>query len=208
MPVTTASLCRTSALLILLAVSACTSIRPVTPPKQAAQRAELLAMQTWEARGRIAFRNGEEGGQATLQWQQTGERSLIRLAGPFGAGAYNVVWEPERVSIANADGEQSIEYRGVAAAEQFLLDQLGWTFPAGSTRYWMMGLMDPAADGEEQWAEDGTLLEIHQHGWVVSFERFRDVQGYVLPVRIELENANASLRVLITRWTLQPAGGL
>jgi outer membrane lipoprotein LolB len=208
MPVSVATLRRACALLVLIAVAGCTSIRPAIPPEQATQRAALLAMQTWEARGRIAFRSGEEGGQASLRWQQAGERSLIRLAGPFGAGAYDVSWEPERVSVTDADGEQSIEYRGATAAEQFLQAQLGWSFPAGSTRYWMMGLLDPAADGEEQWAEDGTLLEIRQHGWTVRFERFQDVQGYALPVRLELENANASLGLVITRWTLQPAGGL
>jgi len=42
----------------------------------------------------------------------------------------------------------------------------------------------------------------------VRFDRFKDVQGYVLPVRLELDNANANLRVVITRWTLEPAGSL
>jgi outer membrane biogenesis lipoprotein LolB len=42
----------------------------------------------------------------------------------------------------------------------------------------------------------------------VRFERFQDVQGYALPVRLELENANASLGLVITRWTLRPAGGV
>jgi hypothetical protein len=33
------------------------------------------------------------------------------------------------------------------------------------------------------------------------------VQGYRLPARFELQNANASLRVVITRWALQAGGG-
>jgi len=200
--------CRSILPLLLLVLASCTPVRTVIPPDQQARNAALLAMQSWEIRGRIAFRSGAEGGQANLHWQQAGERSLIRLAGPFGAGAYDVTLEPERVSVADADGEQSIVYQGAEAAEQFLQAQLGWSFPAGSTRYWMMGLLDPAAAGEEQRAADGTLLAIQQHGWSVRFDRFKDVQGYVLPVRLELDNANANLRVVITRWTLEPAGSL
>ena len=208
MPQYLAAVCRFVPLLILLVMAGCTSVRTVIPSDQQARTAELLAMQSWEIRGRIAFRSGAEGGQANLHWQQAGERSLIRLAGPFGAGAYDVILEPERVSVANADGEQSMVYQGAEAAEQFLQAQLGWSFPAGSTRYWMMGLLDPAAAGEEQRSADGTLVAIQQHGWNVRFDRFKDVQGYVLPVRLELDNANANLRVVITRWTLDAAASL
>jgi outer membrane biogenesis lipoprotein LolB len=76
------ALCRSIALLFLLTLAGCTSVRTVTPPVEDARSAELLAMQTWEIRGRIAFRSGAEGGQANLHWQQAGERSVIRLAGP------------------------------------------------------------------------------------------------------------------------------
>jgi len=202
------SLARVFSLLLLLGIAGCTSMRPVAVPDQEIRSAELLAMQAWEIRGRIAFKSGAEGGQATLHWQQVGERSLIRLAGPFGAGAYEVVWEPGRVSVADADREESVVYSGNAAAEQFLQAQLGWSFPAGSTRYWIMGLLDPAATGEVQRSEDGALLAIQQHGWTVRFDRFKQVQGYTLPVRLELDNANANLRLVITRWTLEPAGSL
>ena len=208
MPEYFAAMRRVMPLLLLLILAGCASVRTVIPPDQQGRTAELLTMQSWEIRGRIAFRSGEEGGQANLHWQQAGERSLIRLAGPFGAGAYDVIWEPERVSVADADGEQSIVYQGAEAAEQFLQAQLGWSFPAGSTRYWMMGLLDPAAAGEAQRSADGTLLTIQQHGWRVRFDRFKDVQGYVLPVRLELDNANANLRLVITRWTLGSAGSL
>ena len=198
---------RAGSLFLLLLMAGCTAVRPVGTPRETRVPA-LLAMQTWEARGRIAYRSGEEGGQANLRWQQVGDRSLIRLAGPFGAGAYDVIWEPERISVADASGKKSVEYRGAAAAEQFLQAQLGWSFPAGSTRYWMMGLLDPAANGEELRTSDGELQEIRQHGWVVHFKDFGKVDGYELPVRLELDNANANLRVVITHWTLQPAGSL
>jgi outer membrane lipoprotein LolB len=129
------------------------------------------------------------------------------MAGPFGVGAYDLIWEPTRVSVADADSEQSIEYRGADAAEQFLRDQLGWSFPAGSTRYWVMGLLDPAAPGQEQFDEQGMLLGVAQHGWNISYERFVVYDGFALPTRVRMENGSASLRIVISKWSMLATDG-
>ena len=194
---------RSAALALLLALlSACTSIQTVQPPMWEQRQSELLEVKNWELRGRMAFRSGQEGGQGKLRWQQTGASSFIHIAGPFGAGAYDLVWEPGRVSVVDAAGEQSVEYQGADAAEQFLRDQLGWSFPAGSARYWVMGLPDPAAPGEEQFDEEGALLGITQHGWNISYKRFAVYDGIALPTRVSMENGSASLRIAVSKWTL------
>lgn len=155
----------------------------------------------------MAFKSGEEGGQGKLRWQQAGHTSLIRIAGPFGAGAYDLVWEPDRVSVADAEGEQSIEYQGADAAEQFLQEQLGWSFPADSTRYWVMGLLDPAAPGKELFDDQGALRGITQHGWNISYERFAEYDGLTLPTRVSMENGSASMRIVISKWSLPASDG-
>ena len=169
------------------------------------RQTKLLEIEDWGLRGRMAFRSGQEGGQGKLRWQQTGASSFIHIAGPFGAGAYDLVWEPGRVSVVDAAGEQSVEYQGVDAAEQFLRDQLGWSFPAGSARYWVMGLADPAAPGQEQFDEEGALLGITQHGWNISYKRFAVYDGFALPTSVSMENGSASLRIAISKWTLPAA---
>jgi outer membrane lipoprotein LolB len=199
---------RVAPIIVLLAcVSACTSLRPLSPPEWAHRQGALLAVDEWELRGRMAFKSNAEGGQAKLRWQQAGDSSFIRLAGPFGAGAYDLIWEPGRVSVADSGGEQSLEYLGPDAAEQFLHDQLGWSFPAGSMRYWVMGLLDPAAPGDEQFDEQGALLEITQHGWSINYERFSEYDGFALPTRVSMENGSTRLRIVISKWSMLAVGG-
>ena len=129
----------------LLTVSyGCATIQPAVSPTREDQVAGLLALEQWELRGRIAVKNSTDGGQAKIHWRQSGDTSQIRFTGPFGAGAYELLWKPGLVTVTDGRGEQAMEYRGADAAEDFLREQLGWSFPAGSTRYWVMGLADPA----------------------------------------------------------------
>ena len=180
-------------------------MRTLQPPEWESRRAELLQLKDWAFNGRIAFKSGEEGGQGKLRWRQASDSSFIRIAGPFGAGAYDLVWEPGRVSVADSAGEQSIEYQGADAAEQFLRDQLGWSFPAGSARYWVMGLLDPAAPGQEVFDEQGALQGISQHGWSISYERFNEFDGFALPRSVTMENGSARLRIAISKWSVPEA---
>jgi len=194
-------------LFLLLGLAACTSVRPVMAPGWSERQASLAAVENWALHGRMAFRSGEEGGQARLEWQQFADTSQIQLAGPFGAGAYNLVWEPQFVSLADASGERSIEYTGAAAAENFLTEQLGWSFPAGSIRYWVMGLPDPANASDIQFDEAGQLATIRQYDWDVQYERFQNIDGYVLPTRITIQNDDARLRIVVSDWRLQEHSG-
>ncbi|HJP05523.1 MAG: outer membrane lipoprotein LolB [Chromatiales bacterium] len=190
---------------IFLVLSACTTLKTVDSPGREQLRTNLLAANEWEFRGRIAVRSddGDGDGQANLRWRQLGERSHIRISGPFGAGTYEIDWSPKGITIESADGEESLEYAGSAAAESFLDDQLGWSFPAGSARYWMLGLIDPDQPGHEFFDAEGGLTGISQHGWQLGYKRFADVNGLVLPTRIEMANSNANLRIVIARWKLR-----
>ena len=189
-------------LLSCFVAAACTSVRTVGPPDWDDRRERLAATDSWQLRGRIAFQNGGDGGQASLSWQQAGEVSRIRLAGPFGAGAYDLLWTPTRVSVADAGGEHALEYTGVGAAERFLQEQLGWSFPAGSVRYWVMGLLDPAAPGDALFSEAGMLTAIRQHGWDIGIDRYVDVDGLQLPARLKMTAGEARLRIAINDWEL------
>jgi outer membrane lipoprotein LolB len=187
---------------MLVFLSACTSLQTIQPTEWKARQAALLELEEWELRGRMAFKSAQEGGQGKLHWQQAGAVSFIHVAGPFGAGAYDLVWEPDRVSVADASGERSVEYAGTDAAEQFLRTELGWSFPAGSVRYWVMGMLDPATSGQEHFDEQSMLSGITQHGWNVNYERFAEFDGFALPTRISMENGDARLRMIISKWSV------
>jgi outer membrane lipoprotein LolB len=195
---------RLLSLIALFSIVACSTLKPVAPPDDSRSRDRLLAVHEWEFSGRIAVSSnaGEGDGQASLRWRQRAQQSRLRVSGPFGAGSYELNWTPERIIVSRADGEQSLEYTGADAAEMFLQDQLGWSFPADSARYWVLGLLDPRMPGKERFDAAGGLAGLSQHGWQLTYERFVDVNGFTLPTRISMENPNARLRIVVGRWKL------
>ncbi len=170
----------------------------------AARRERLGALAAWEARGRIAIKSETGGGQGDLRWEQLGSATRIRVSGPFGAGAYEIRWDPARLTITSRNGEFSRAYAGSDAAEQFLAEQLGWSFPAISARYWLLGMADPAFPAEETFASGGQLVALNQNGWTMSYDRYADQAGLAMPAKITLQNSRARLRLIIDRWCLAP----
>ncbi len=67
----------------------------------------------------------------------------------------------------------------------------------------MLGLIDPDQPGHELFDAEGGLTGISQHGWQLGYKRFADVNGLVLPTRIEMANSNVNLRIVIARWKLR-----
>ena len=186
-------------LAMFLAVSGCTTLR-TTGTDWDARRDALLQQDEWSLNGRIAARTAAgEGGQATLNWRQSGEESAVQLAGPFGAGRVELQVAPDAVTLRTAEGE-TVSYAGETAAERFMDEQFGWSFPVRSARFWMRGLLDPAAPGERVFDEAGELTGLRQHGWDVSLTRFAAVDGRLLPVRLTLENPQLRLKAAVSSW--------
>jgi outer membrane lipoprotein LolB len=191
--------------LLLLLLSGCALQRPgpATRVNWEERRAQLLQLARWEARGRIAVKTGSGGGQGDLQWDQSGSDSRIRVSGPFGAGAYEIHWTPEALTVVSRNGEFRHASSGADATTAFLHEQLGWSFPAASVRFWLLGLRDPAAPGEERFDAAGELTALQQGGWSVVYQRFADVEGQRLPTRITLEGVDARVRLVIDTWDLR-----
>lgn len=166
------------------------------------RRAGLLASESaWSARGRIGFRSDRDGGQASLNWVQGADGTRISLAGPFGAGAYEIQWDAEQVVVNSRKGEQIAAYTGHDAADRFVEQQLGWSFPATSIRYWLLGIADPAYDSTRSFDDAGWLASIEQNGWYVEYSRFDRVEAHYMPGKIVAENDRARLKLIIDHWS-------
>ncbi len=167
-----------------------------------ARQARLLGLTQWEARGRVAIKSADTGGQGNLQWLQTGAAARIRLSGPFGAGAYEINWLPGQITVLSRGAEAALEYVGPDAAERFLAEQVGWSFPVASLRYWLLGLADPAVPATEQTDDRGRLQELQQSGWVVRYEDYVQSAATWLPRKLVIESEQLRVRFVIDTWLL------
>jgi outer membrane lipoprotein LolB len=191
-------------LIAMMALAGCAS-RPVVPGSGIdwSQRAEYLAqLQGWEASGRIAVKSGAEGGQGSIHWVQESANASIALRGPFGVGAYQIDWTDDDLVITGKAGEVTLAYAGTDAVERFLTDQLGWSFPARSTRYWILGIADPRFSSRTEFDGDGWLATLEQDGWFVTYDRFVQEQGRWMPRKIVMENDLARVKLIVDRWRL------
>ena len=193
--------------LLFLVLTGCTATS-MRGPYDADKNAQLLQLSEWGFTGRIAINvedDPQASGQASISWQQAQATSMIRLTGPLGAGGWELSWSPEQVSANSANGEQSIRYSGPEAAEQFMLEQLGWAFPAESLRYWVRGYADPAYASELLPVDPDTGEDVDgvmQYGWQVRFERYQETAGYRVPARLTVQGHGVNLRMIISRWNL------
>ena len=166
------------------------------------RRATLLGLSSWQARGRIAVKSEGNGGQGNIHWRQDGPEARIRVHGPFGAGAYELFWSDDKITVTDKRGVVSTEYTGQDAAQRFLTEHLGWSFPAISTRYWILGIAHPDYPAKERFGPEGWLTGIRQSGWDITYDKFSMRSGTWLPRRIVMENGDARVRVVVDRWYL------
>lgn len=171
---------------------------PVTSPAE--RRAAIAAVSNWEARGRIALKTPGTSGQGNFAWTQTGDRTVLRVAGPFGSGAYEIRWDPQRLTVLSKTGEVAADYTGPDAAERFLAEQLGWTLPVANARYWLLGLAGPATTAAETLDEAGLLAVLAQDGWDVTYGEYRPAGRVSLPRKLVMSGGASRIRLVIDDW--------
>ena len=161
---------------------------------------------------------------ANLQWTQAGEQFLVRLSGPLGLGAVQLVGTPSQV-VVSANGQQYYTQE----PEAFLQHSYNIRLPITALRYWAVGVPQPVSDtplvdtiaaamlvSDLQLDSVGRVTHFVQNGWQVSYEEYQDESTLAMPRRILLvqmaspvaTEAAAALptkvKLLIEQWTLPP----
>ncbi|MGI9329888.1 MAG: lipoprotein insertase outer membrane protein LolB [Gammaproteobacteria bacterium] len=194
---------RAGALLILTLITTGCALQRTVPGTAVAwdeRREQLLALDSWELRGRIGVKTEQGGGQGRLEWDQTGTSTRLQVAGPFGVGAWELRWDERQAVLSNRAGDQSLAYAGPDALDQMLAEQVGWDFPAERTRFWVLGIAAPGSRSQLRYGADGWLSGLEQDGWEVAFDRFEQQDGFWMPRKITLTGQASRLRLVVDRW--------
>ena len=186
------------AALLALAVDACRTVPVPSVAPWPEQRAAAQALERYRFRGQLAAATASEGFSAALSWQQQGSASDAQLRAPFGVGGAHL-----RV---DADGLQMTASSGAAldgaAAHEAMISMLGFEPPLASLRYWLLGVPDPGAPGEEVLDGAQHLLRLTQHDWQIDYGDYSRQGRLWLPGLVTLRRDQARLKVHITRWQL------
>ena len=191
-------------------LAGCATRERISVPATSAaeRRAAIEAVSGWEARGRIALKTPGTSGQGSFTWTQTGERTVLRVAGPFGADAREIRWDPDGLTVLSGRGEVAADYVGPDAAQRFLDEQLGWSLPIANARHWLLGLAGLDSPAVETLDGGGLLAGLAQDGWEVRYDEYwpdarpdgRPDGRIALPRKLVLESAAGRIRLVIDQW--------
>jgi len=193
-------------LALVLLTSACS-----TPPK--VQKPAANPNATWEQRkvilseindwvlnGRVAIVNGEESWHLNLSWQRHGDKYILDLSGPFGAGRAQLTGTDEGVILVDADKN----YFYADSPDRLLYETTRLRMPVESLLYWMRGIPNWNIKNDQQTIDIfGRLATLHQNGWRVRFKSYNNVEKYQLPEKIFIDGFNLKVKIFVDEWDLK-----
>ncbi len=162
------------------------------------QRVAVLgALDDYGFSARIAVRDGDEGFNGSLRWEQRRDYFDVRVSGPLGAGTVLIAGDPGALEVTDDAGEVT----ALDDPERDLRERYGWRIPVGSLRYWALGIPDPTSPAETVVDEGGRLERLAQGGWDVSIGQYREAGGRQMPRKLTATQGESRVRLVIDRWT-------
>lgn len=158
----------------------------------------LSNLQTWDLKGLIAIRQGNNAVSANLQWQQQHHNYHISLFGPLGSHSYELNGRPGRVELASGNGQR----RTASSPEQLLAQEAGWQLPISNLYYWVRGIPVPDLAAQKKLDRYNHLIQLKQQGWDIQYLRYTSVGKLDLPSKIFLNNPALNVKIVISQWVL------
>ena len=188
-------------LLLAIFLSACVQA-PVENriiPSWDARMDELMRMETWNLKGRIAVRTNDESGSGSLHWTQRRDEYDLRVIAPFSGGVYELSGTAGNVSLLTPDKNML----QAGDAESLLQQAAGWRFPVSEMVFWIRGLPAPSLQVDRLLLDgENRVSELSQGGWSIRYKRYTGVGGVSMPARLDLENGEVRVRLSVREWNL------
>ncbi|MCK7594290.1 lipoprotein insertase outer membrane protein LolB [Pseudomarimonas salicorniae] len=179
--------------------------RPVVPEDallsaQQRREARLDAAAHWSLEGRVAVRNGEDGGSGQLVWRRRDDAQELTLRAPVSGQGWRLETDPGGALIEGLEGGP---LRG-PDADRLLRDAVGWDVPLALLARWVRGQRgSPSA--EVEFDAEGRPAVLRDGGWRIEYRGWDTSVDPVLPRRIEAESGDRRVRLLVRSWQLDDA---
>lgn len=193
---------RIALILCVVLLAGCAVQQSVTLPAITdwdSRRSVLAEVRNWGFNGRIAVRDGDEGFQGGLHWEQRRDYFDARLSGPLGMGTVRIAGDAGAVRVTDKAGEVT----RLHDPEADLRRLYGWQIPIESLRFWALGIPDPEHAAALEFSDDGSLSALEQAGWQVRIDSYRPGGGEMMPRRLKAARGSARVTLVIDRWTFR-----
>jgi outer membrane lipoprotein LolB len=187
-----------TALLLLAGCATAPPTSDVADPRYAQRAAALADVPEWSLRGRLAVRNGDDGGSGTLRWRQADDAAQMDFHGALGRGAWRLVARPADAELVLADGRS---FRA-ANVNALVAGELGWNVPVDDLAWWVRGLEAPGGAEDRRYDADGRIVSMSQSGWAIEYGRYREVSGIAMPLKMTARSGERYVKLAVRDWTL------
>ncbi|MBI1733070.1 MAG: outer membrane lipoprotein LolB, partial [Gammaproteobacteria bacterium] len=162
-----------------------------------ARRERLSEIRDWQFRGRIAVQLPREAWSATVYWRQISDTYTLRVMAPLGRGTFELSGSAAGVELRTADNR----LLRAADPDSLLRENLGLQLPVSGLHWWVRGLPHPDSGAPNlAIGAAGELERLAQDGWRVEYRDYRLQGDVTMPGRVNLENGNMRVRILINEW--------
>lgn len=182
-------------LIMLLMLSACSSVMPIKVSAPASVRESA----PFNLNGRLAVRHQDRRHSGGLRWQHQSQRDELLLQGPLGITAARVTSDAQSATL-----EQNGKLYQAGDVEALMQQVLGWGLPLPVLHHWLLGAADAASPAQMERDKQGRLAVLRQAGWEVRYLRYADEQADSLPTRITLSHDDLEVTLLIDEWEFDP----
>jgi outer membrane lipoprotein LolB len=189
--------------LVVLALAACAPQRiredDATLSAQAEREASLADATRWQLAGRIAVSNGEDGGNAQIDWRQDGKRYDLTLNAPVTGKRWRLHGDADRATLEGARPEALVERDAASLLER----EIGWHVPVVELEYWVRGLRAPKAKAELVFDERNRPATLKQSGWTIEYRDWFDDATPALPRKVFATRGKYRVRLFVESWQAQ-----
>ena len=146
----------------------------------------------FELTGRFAARYRDEAASGILAWRHRAAHDEVLLSSPFGQGLARISREGEAVTLVAGDDKRY----SAADAETLTEQVLGFRLPLKGLADWVRARPATDAPAAAEYAQDGRLLSLEQHGWRIEYSSYEGAR----PTRLKLLYPGLELRLAISEW--------
>ena len=146
----------------------------------------------FELSGRFAARYRDEAASGLLAWRHRAASDEVLLSSPFGQGLARISREGEKVTLIAGDDKRY----SAADAETLTEQVLGFRLPLRGLADWVRARPATDAPAQAEYAQDGRLLSLEQHGWRIEYLGYEGAR----PTRLKLNYPGLELRLAIGAW--------
>ena len=133
------------------------------------QVTDVSLIDAWKMSGKVGVVAPGINQAANMIWDRGADTSSLKLYGPLGVGAVEIVYDDETASLSDSKGNEKTG----DTPEELLFEVLGWQVPFNALRYWLRAVPQPdyAYDYRLN-AETQHLSELRQRGWHLYFSKY------------------------------------